>query len=64
MVEYIHPLVVYGLVVQAFAAGLRCMARGVASEVEETAGKIADGEPEIGEWSYVVFDLQRASANR
>ena len=40
------------------------MARGVASEVEETAGKIADGEPEIGEWSYVVFDLQRASANR
>lgn len=37
------------------------MVRAVASELEENAGKSAEGQPETAEWSSVVFDLQRVS---
>lgn len=43
VVECVPPWAVHGRVVRAFAAGLRYMGRAVASELEETAEKIAEG---------------------
>ena len=37
------------------------MSRAAVSGLDETAGKIAEGEPEAAEWSSVVSDHQRVS---
>ena len=37
------------------------MVRAVAFELEENAGKTAEGGAETAEWSSVAFDLQRVS---
>lgn len=64
LAECIRPEAVRSHVVRAFVAGLRCMGRAVASDLEETAEKVAEGNPETAEWSSVLFDLQKASDTR
>ena len=59
--ECVHPEVSHGHFARAFAAGLRCVGHAVVSGLDETAGKIAEGEPEAAEWSFAVSDHQRVS---
>lgn len=55
------PLVAHSYVARAFVAGLRCVYCAAASELDETAGEVPEGESETAGWSFAVFDLQRVS---
>lgn len=59
--ECVLPWVAHSHIARAFVVRLRYVDRAVASELDETAGKTAGEQSEIGEWSSVVFGHQIVS---